>query len=311
LISHYLHDVRESLMSPFSGFVDESANSYIDVDKITPLHWKADQLKEMATEAHPPLTITLNGHIESRFMWMLKPEPRRAHGWLQDDRSALPKQKYSLVCIELNKPFILLIPYESVRVHFFHQKLRVVLGKNIADMGTVRIEIGIFGQVEVLAELTVDCLLAAESASDSKSGSGKHDGETRDDHHKDSKGGNGNGKREMSEGGESSSVELELADFSGIPSAAEDSDDIINEESNSKMNSTNIKQENERMLQQLQTPLTPKETKLLNTLVWYEENLHISKKLKPTDSLTITFTVVESTPARVVNTVKLASIHMS
>jgi hypothetical protein len=261
----------------------------------------------MATEAHPPLTITLNSHTIIRFMWMLQP---KTNGWLQDDRGL--REQHSLVCIELNKPFILLIPYESVRVHFFHQKLRFVLGKNIADMGTIHIEIGIFGQEGVLAELTVDCLHTAEpvSVSKSDSGSSKHDGGKRDDR-RDSKSGHGDGKREMS-----SSGKRKLADASDIY-LAQDSDDAT-KGSNSSIINNNIKQESrdeleyqQRKLQDLLTPLTPEEIKLLNTLVWYDANLHISKKLKPTDSLVITFTVVKSIPVRVVNTVKLASIHLS
>lgn len=274
LLSHYLFDLRESLVhTNYLKFPSEAADSYVEIDKIEPLLWKPEQLKALVTEAHPPLTITLNGQIEFLFMWLTL-AGLRSSSWLLDHRG-LPVA-HSLFCTEISAQLVILVPYKSAHVHFFHQKMKIVLGKNVAEMGTVHIEVRIFGQAEVLGELTVDCLLPSPDSAKAKPGE-----EAKD----------------RSAGG----IKL-LGDRS-----AKDQVRVLGVNGTVQSGAGAPK----HGVQVKDGELTPEELNLRETLVWYDENIRIAKRFAPTDSLEITFTVIESNPPRDVNTIRLASIHLS
>lgn len=221
LVANYVKVVSSSLQRPFVG-LDNALDTYLNISSFSTIHTPAHQLHETVTIAHPPLIIPLGRNSPRCYiMWMID----QGTGWKLDGSPNF-QDKWGLSSSDVNgPPFTLVIPHESVHLHFVHQKLRVIVGKNTRDMGKLRIELFVFGHKDVLASWTVDCLLT-ETDTDASN-----------------------------------------------------------------------------------TDMSPYDT--FGSLRWFETTLTVEKKLKSTNSLEIKFSIVDSLPARDVNTVRLSSIHLS
>ena len=167
LVANYLRLASLSLKNPFYDTDDDFYQSY---SLVKTLYTLTQELHDLVTDKHPPLTIPFvdsdGGPNYSFHMFMID----SGDGW---EVSGIPRylDKWGMQSSAVNgPPLVLVIPHDSVHLHFAHQKLRFVIGKNTHSMGTLLIEVSVFGHHENLASMTVDCLLPVETASSSSSG---------------------------------------------------------------------------------------------------------------------------------------------
>lgn len=308
LLLNYLNIANASVHQPFFSEAGEEA-MFLNVSSIVPVYHMASDLNKLVSEPNPPLVIMFTCDSLCYSMWMIDggvgwEVHRRVYGIESDMWIDVHKRGISSSVIG-GPPFTIVIPHESLQVHFVKQILRFRVAKSRRFMGKLRIAIRVFGHDKELTETVIDCLLPNDYK-------GTNDGVVTGGIHN----GNGNGDGNNNVDGH--------ANRNAMGNNAGDSKSIGNNVGNNAGNNAGHgfgDHQYEKLVESIKNNDSfdaAQKTLLyldlqgsLSSQIWFDEEIHLNHKLKPTDSLEISLSVVASSPARVDNAVKIGSVILN
>lgn len=272
LVANYL---SLAIVKAKSSLKEGIADNYTDVSTLVPLYTPKEDLVALISETHPPLTIPLNCFSMFHYlMWMIGHAP----DWTPDGESPSRvarkyQQKWGIGSDVVDgSPFILVIPHDSLHLHFFHQKLRILVGKNVRGMGTLQIQVRVFGRQDALVTTNVDCLLHSQATTTTTTTT----------------------KRKLS-----------------VSESTHRGHNFIPIHSRERKRNLDVVASQAPSMSAADKAEEAEEISMFESFKWFDIDIHISKQLRDTDSLEISFRVIASLPSRVNNTVKLGGVHLS